>query len=1264
MRPNGAKAPLEPRVVLLILACAVAAAAAPPVPTPWDIVARSTTAQKAQDGTRLIEFVDDVVITHGELVATADRARYLEGPRRAILQGRVVMNQDTTIVRGPFAYYERDTGTARFPYGVLIERPTGTAVADNGIWQREDRTFELRGRASAADTAGTLDAEAITYDLREERLWAVGDARLVDDVTGVIVEGQNLRYDRRESLAMATGDPTAVFRDADTDIHVASERMTYDPRTKEAVAEGDVRIRRESMEATCGRAVFYRETDVALLGEDPELRDGGTVVKGEQIELLVPEPGRRIVKVSGGAEVSNRFLEDRARPEPPEAFEGVPPDRPEPGEAERVIEEARERVREAGEEVRRRVDLPEGALSEEPIVEGEPAKEAVEAALAAVGAEAEEEDALPDSVAAEGEVEPDPTPPWLQIPSAELPTENLLFGDEITMYFTDDAVERVVVVGHGRSKFFPNEQQGELTEWNDVRGDTLHVWFTASEIDSVHVLGSGSGEYRLPAGNDAGLADDELRARGKLVDYRAPRIRYLRDAETMHLDEGAEVHYKTMTLTSGKIDFEARREIMTAGGDPAPVLVDREDELRGDRMNYHLPSGKGEIVGGRTRFEAGYYRGEDIWKMDEDVLAVNHAEFTTCDLEEHPHYHFACRRMKIYLDDKMVAQPVVLKIRDIPVFALPFYMTSLRKDRHSGFLLPNLELGVDDDRGRFVRNLGYYWAPSDYADVTATVDFYPGRDQFVGYLNTRYNLRYRFQGRVGLKYNRDAVLDRKETAVEVQHEQNFSDTMRLTADARFLSSSSIYQDIDDSQRLNRDLRSHATFTKQFAGSRNLRVEVNRQENLDTGSLTETLPTVAFTQPSSPITGKKTRTAVGEEDEGSWLDEVYWKLDGRGANQRTKNTAGVEEKHIGSTLTGRLTSTQNVLGALRISPAVDGEATWIDEDRTGEHNALRATYNGSLTARTDLYGTLLRSIGPVRGFRHVVRPSVSWTWAPEFREYFYVEEGDTTGTLRDRFFSFGGIPGTQRKTNRMSASLGNLIQTKVARGESESRYDLFNFNTTISYDFLAEETGRKPLSNLNNSLNVLSASPINQTWSVAHDPYTWNLLSSSVTTRAALSSRLFGGEGREPAGGDAYGYGGDSFGEGYDDPVGGGRSPRPVGERFHAGEWQATVSHTARRGATSGSGSSNLVFNGSWSPTAKWRVSFDYNYDLKEGVNTAQSFSVLRTIHCWQLEFDRRLLGGDWQYYLRINVTDLPDLQLERGDRAGSRGFGTSRLPGL
>jgi lipopolysaccharide assembly outer membrane protein LptD (OstA) len=982
--------------------------------------------------------------------------------------------------------------------------------------------------------------------------------------------------------------------------------------------------------------------------------------------------------------VSNRFLENRERPQAPDA--DAEPALPLGEDAGKLIEGARDVVEKAAEQVRQRPAPEDAETAELPDLPEATAEEIVSEALArpvpptvpptveplfgpsspddSPGAdEAAPGDSLAaDSTAADSAaVEEDDRPEWLKTPSDQLPTENLLFGEDITMHFAGNELEKVVVIGAGRSKFFPSEESGELSEWNDVVGDTLNVWFTASSVDSVHVLGSGVGEYRFPAEGAGGSGAEELRRLGKLVDYQAPRIRYLRNNETMHLDEGAQVKYKTMTLTSGTIDFDANKETMTAAGDPPPVLVDEADEITGSRMNYHLPSGKGEIRTGRTQFEAGYYDGRDVWKMGDDVLAVDHARFTTCDLES-PHYHFDCRQMKIYLDDKMVARPVVLRIGHIPVFALPFYMTSLRKDRHSGFLLPNLELGVDDARGRFIRNLGYYWAPNDYTDLTSTVDYYPARDQFIGYLTGRYNLRYRFQGEVRFKYNRDASADRTENAIEIRHTQEFDRTTRLTADASFLSSNSIYQEIDDANRLNRDLRSHATFTKQLAGNRNLLVDVSRQENLDTGSLTETLPNIQFTQPSVPITGRQTRGAgSGEESEPTWLDGIYWKLDGRAVNQRRVLTDGTETKNHGSTADGRLTTTQDA-SYLRFSPAFNFEGTWIGEDELGKKNPTRATYNGSLTARTDVYGTFPQGVGPVQGFRHVIRPSVSWSWAPEFREYFY---RDSTGVLRDRFASFGGIRGTQRKTNSMNFSLGNLVQTKVLRGESENRYDLFNVSSNISYNFLAKDNGLKPLSNLNNSLTILSASPVNQSWSVVHDPYTWELISTRITTRASLGSRMFQGtEGGYPDIPPTDDFGSVPQDE-WDDPVGGGRQEeRAIGDRYTAGQWDVQVSHTQSTTPSSGAKSSHLVLGGTWSPTARWRLRFDYDYDLRNGENTSQQLSVQRTIHCWELSFDRRLLGGDWQYYLRINVTDLPDLQVERGDRTSGRGFGTSRLPGF
>jgi lipopolysaccharide assembly outer membrane protein LptD (OstA) len=1239
---------------------------------PWNISSQKTSAVRSDDGSRIISFVNDVVITHGELVATADLTRYVEGSRQAFLQGNVVMRQDSTVIRGPVATYDRDRRIARFPSGVLIERPSGTAVADAGIWWRDDDRCELRGRAVAADTSGTLDADAMTYELERRLFYAAGDVRLVDEESGVTVDAQYVQLDRAENLARATGDPHAVFSDEDgVPIEVFAREMIHEPNRNVTTALGEVRILRETLEAECDTADFYRAENRSVLRGSPILRDGPTEISGERIELTMLGPGERIVAVFGAAQISNRFLEGREQP--------VPAGEMAAGEAEagEEWEEGREAEGKAEEpaEVPRVVALADSVTAAQKMVE-----EAFTAADSTSAAEALAE-AVADSAAADSAAaiaaadttaageEEEPLPEWLQIPGERLPTANLLFGDEVVLFFVQDELTRVEVRNHARSKFYPNENSGEFTEWNDVNGDTLYVWFTSSEVDSVTVLGAGSGEYRMPlVGEELGLPAEKLLEIGKLVKYQAPRIRYDRANEIMHLDSGARVTYKSMVLTSGTIDFDANREIMTAGGDPAPVLLDRQDEIVGEDMYYHLPSRKGEIWGGRTQYENGYYSGRDVWKMGENELAVEDAVFTTCDLEE-PHYHFACKSMKIYPDDKVVAKPVVLKVGHIPIFALPFYMASLRRDRHSGFLLPNLELGVDENRGRFIRNLGYYWAPNDYLDATATFDFYPQQERLVGYLNTRYHVRYQFSGRAGIKLNRDVPNNRKDTVVELEHRQIFSETMELTGSGRFLSSSSIYQDIDDAQRLDRDLRSHATLTKRFAGSnRSLRVELERRENLDTGERDETLPVIQFSQPSQPLTGRRESGDEVERGEPGWLDEVYYNLDTRFVNLRSTDADENTEQNTGAKVDLSLRTTRDAFRYLNLSPALNTEAAWIDEDSRGDPNAFRGTFNSSLSANTRIYGTFLRPVGPALGFRHVVEPQVSWSWAPDFEQYFYTDEN---GVERDLFVSFGGIGGTQRKTNRMNFSLRNLLQTKVLQGGQEKRYDFLTLRNSISYDFLAEERGGRPFTNLSSSLNVLSSAPINQSWSVTHDPYSWNLLSSSITTRVRISSRMLrewvsrgeakpeGGEGMETAVPGEEGAGGDEFGG-----VTPTEGPLSQGVSIGGGEWQFDASHSFQRGS-SGDHSSRLVFNSTWSPTARWRVTFNTQYDLNTGKNTSQQWSVHRDIHCWELSFDRRYLGGEWQYYFRINVKDLPDIKAERGDRfQGSQTGGFGGLPGF
>src|SRR5262249_23754612 len=148
-----------------------------------------------------------------------------------------------------------------------------------------------------------------------------------------------------------------------------------------------------------------------------------------------------------------------------------------------------------------------------------------------------------------------------------------------------------------------------------------------------------------------------------------------------------------------------------------------------------------------TQYDRGYYRGQAIHRAENDVLQVRGASYSTCD-QSKPHYHVAASRMKILLRDKIVARPVVFYLKQIPLFFLPFYILPIKPDRHSGFLFPQLQFGFSGASGRFIRNAGYYWAPNDYADFSASADYYEREPAWVARGESRYRYLDRIVGQV------------------------------------------------------------------------------------------------------------------------------------------------------------------------------------------------------------------------------------------------------------------------------------------------------------------------------------------------------------------------------------------------------------------------------------------------------------------------------------------------------------------------------------
>jgi hypothetical protein len=114
-------------------------------------------------------------------------------------------------------------------------------------------------------------------------------------------------------------------------------------------------------------------------------------------------------------------------------------------------------------------------------------------------------------------------------------------------------------------------------------------------------------------------------------------------------------------------------------------------------------------------------------------------------------------------------------------------------------------------------------------------------------------------------------------------------------------------------------------------------------------------------------------------------------------------------------------------------------------------------------------------------------------------------------------------------------------------------------------------------------------------------------------------------------------------------------------------WSASLSYSygGSRGGTGDAWSTRQAANAvlNIKPTRNWELHYDNTIDVSAGKVVAQEYALSRTLHCWNLQFVRRFIGGTSDYYFRIGIIDRPEVYLDRGT-SGIGAGGYNSLPGL
>ncbi|MFH2035720.1 MAG: LPS assembly protein LptD, partial [Candidatus Zixiibacteriota bacterium] len=588
----------------------------------------------------------------------------------------------------------------------------------------------------------------------------------------------------------------------------------------------------------------------------------------------------------------------------------------------------------------------------------------------------------------------------------------------IEFNFANNELDNVLAYGQAYSFYNPAAVDSSEIAVNNVSGDTLKLFVVDKNLSSLHVIGGAEGEYIT----DRYQKTDSVYGYVKdTVRYRSDKIDYAIADSTIVLDGNAFIDNKDVSLSADRVDYQISKKLVFAYDDSLlvdttlkyiPVILkDGTEEVIGSYLEYSLETEKGMIRQSKSEYQQSYYGGRELFREEKDVFYVDNGTYTSCNLDE-PHFHFRCKNMKMIQGDKVIARPVVFYIEKMPLLIIPYYIFPTKPGRHSGFL--SFKFGNFQRGNRFISNVGYYWAASDYWDIYGAVDYYEDYG-FTYRTGLRYASRYKLKGSVTASYASESTYGSsyqkkisKRWSFKFNHDQIISPTFSIKADATFLSDKSYYTDYSTNleDRLNRNISSQVSISKRWNGA-SLSAQFKHDVALDADTKTDQLPTATLSLSSFSLFGSPQKDDDGKEMRKWYHDiKIGYKvsmnnyIDSR--NKVTSlydslldttyaDTSKTWKKYVTIDHNSSVSIPLKIFKYFNISPSINYQETWYKIHRTDQSDSAgidaseyyrRYAYNASITASTDIYGTVSPHLFGLESLRHVIKPSIRYGWYPK------------------------------------------------------------------------------------------------------------------------------------------------------------------------------------------------------------------------------------------------------------------------------------------
>jgi len=826
----------------------------------------------------------------------------------------------------------------------------------------------------------------------------------------------------------------------------------------------------------------------------------------------------------------------------------------------------------------------------------------------------------------------------------------------------------------------------------------------------------------------AGGKEETLEAR---VDYKA-NDSTLFDLvnKKVFLYGNAVINYKDINLQAAYIEINFEKNEVYATGMPdstgkpigVPVFKQGDQTFKSQVMRYNFRSKKGFISKVITEDGSGYLHGETVKKMGDDVINISKGSYTTCNLEEHPHFEFRYGKSEVIPKKRIVTGPAYLVIEDVPTpLMLPFGWFPNKQNHKSGILIPTF--GESAQRGFYFEGGGYYLYINDYLDFKVTADIFTLGSWAVR-PTFNYKKRYKFTGSASFVYaiNVTGVKEtpdytkKRDFSIRWNHRQDpkARPKSNFSADVNIVSSTlNKYNPSTAQDYLSNTFRSSISYQTNFGGRYFITINATHDQNTLSKIVNVTLPELTFSvNRFNPFNSAK---RVGKT---KWYNNITMNY-----NMNARNTISAPDSVIltsealnlmrnGIQHTSAISSPVKLLKYFNWTNSISltdrmyfesyreywsndtlfsGNDTilgyLVKDTINGFNNVFDYSYSSSLS--TKVYGMIQFGQNfPVNAIRHVLTPTVSFNYRPDFASDFwgyydsYIDKNGKEVQYSKYQGSLYGTP-SAGKSGRINFSLSNNLEMKL-----RSRKDTItgtkkmglidNFTINFSYDFARDSLNWSPLSlsgrtrffkkldiSYTSSLDpyILDSTGtrnLDQTeWSVNHRLLRLKNTNWSVSLNWRLTSEdLKKDDKKKPA------------------PAPTGDEPavnRPAGNDDELDAimmnpddyidwsipWDLTFSYSFRYDAVhkypdyvyekTTTIVQTLGMSGNISITPKWKVGFRTGWDFEANDLSYTSISIYRDLHCWEMRFNWIPTGTQqsWNFTINAKASILQDLKLNK-----------------